>query len=326
MADQAQNRTSCCSDHVPDASSLGVNLSGGIESNMTMPITFSSMKIIGRNHRVGSSVRLQDTLYDTLTLPFLKGQRCVQFFLGGNISYDSRTITQDDRQKTLEYCDRYNRTFYIHCPLHLNIARLPHDDRLDRSKNTISDEISQLRDLPASCVLHIGKTCHGGSIENVASSIDELHLQRGTHPRAPQQLLLENAAGQGSEIGSTWDELRKIYEAIDYNVVGLCIDTQHTFAAGMCDFDSAESVSNMFDEIEAISSGGVKLFHLNDSAKPFGSKVDRHACIRYGYIWNRNDESLVALLNRCYDESIDLVLETPEPWKDLEMIHKYYMN
>jgi deoxyribonuclease-4 len=174
----------------------------------------------------------------------------------------------------------------------------------------IQKELVQLEGVPCSCVLHIGKV---GTLETVCQHLNDLHITRSEFERSPYPLLMECSAGQGTELGKNWPELRKLFEGIDTNKIGLCMDTQHAFAAGLSDFGSHESVVKFFEEAESIAPGGVSLIHLNDSKVEFGRRVDRHANIGQGHIWSgkEKEEGLQSLIQYCFEKGIDMILETP---------------
>jgi endonuclease IV len=154
-----------------------------------------------------------------------------------------------------------------------------------------------------------------GTVEEVASKLNTLQseglLNRKDGP-CPYPLLLETAAGQGTELGKSWEELRHLYEALDKSSVGICVDTQHAYAAGMSPLSDHESVVSLFDTASDICSSGISLIHLNDSARAYSSRVDRHAPLTRGYIWNREREGLLSLVCLSRDMALDLVLETGE--------------
>jgi len=268
--------------------------------------------------RCGGSVKFEGSIYKTLLCN--KGCKCVQFFLGDPISYKCYNITKEDKIKTQEYCKKTDTSFYIHCPLITNLAK-------ENSKSSIdflAKELDVIKDLPASCVLHIGKV---GTINNVANNINYLSnsgkIPLSTDTRTPFKLLLENAAGQGTELGKNWDEIRHLYEALDYTRVGVCIDTQHAFASGMCAFQTHEDVVKLFEEASHITKDGISMIHINDSLKLFNSNVDRHAPLSKGHIWYKEQEGLNTLLDFTYGNSIDLISETSDPTSDINIIGKY---
>jgi endonuclease IV len=223
------------------------------------------------------------------------------------------------RAETLKFCVANNLSYYSHLPIWLNVAPDSKSDInniVNKSKGIITSQLTEILDLPAACILHIG---NNGTIENVAERLNSMNIAEGKYMKKP--LLLEGSAGTGHQLGSNWDEIRKLFETID-KPVGFCGDSQHLFASGMCDWKDSESVVKLFDKIEE-SSKGIGLIHLNDSKVDFKSLVDRHASIKFGKIWYKSQESLITLLARCRDDNINMVLETGDnQLKDLKTIDK----
>jgi endonuclease IV len=255
----------------------------------------------------------------------------MQFFLGGRTSYACRSLTDKDRAEAITHCQQTDQTFYIHCPYVANLAK-PVEADVVKSYQCIEKSLHQIRDLPGACVLHIGKV---GSLEHVAERIGRLKyagaLKYGCSPRIRHNLLLEVAAGQGTELGKSWDEIRHLYEALDYSCAGLCIDTAHIFASGMSDLQTHESIVRLFDSATQFSKHAVSLVHLNDSKTKWLSRVDRHQALCAGEIWgirtyfdpitynqinHSNVDGLKALLARCKEHLIDIVSETGNPQQD----------
>lgn len=265
--------------------------------------------------RHGSHIRLLDSLSNTISK---NTSKCTQIYLGDPITYQCRQISAIDKQKVKEHCDLHHKSFYVHCPLIANLAK----SDCDKSKMVIQKELDIVAGLPAACVLHIGKK---GTIENVSQHINDMssHLPLSSYSHVPFHLLLEIAAGQGTELGKSWEEIRHLYEGLDMTRVGLCIDTQHAFASGMCEFQTHEDVVKLFDMASSIAPKGISMIHLNDSTKPFKSQVDRHAPLKQGYIWSRNDEGLKSLVKISTDLGIDLITETSDPNHDRKVISSY---
>jgi len=122
-------------------------------------------------------------------------------------------------------------------------------------------------------------------------------------------LLLENTAGQGTSIGSTFEELAWIIGQVhDRRRVGVCLDTAHAFAAGydMRDEKTYEQTLDTFDRIVGLNY--LKLFHLNDSKTGLGSRVDRHENPGKGNIGLGLFRTLV---NDSRFQDHPMILETP---------------
>jgi len=124
------------------------------------------------------------------------------------------------------------------------------------------------------------------------------------------KVLLEITAGSGTSIGATFENLRKIIDAVDEDErdrVGICFDTCHAWAGG---YDLAENWDGVWDEFdETIGLDRLHLFHVNDSINPFDSRKDRHAGIGEGTM---GLEPFRHLMNDARMKDIPKVLETPK--------------
>jgi len=129
-------------------------------------------------------------------------------------------------------------------------------------------------------------------------------------------LVIENTAGQGSNLGYKFEHLAKLIELTeDKSRVGICIDTCHLFVSGY-DFRTEETYKKTFEEFENIVGFKyLKGMHLNDSKGELGSKLDRHHSIGKGYL---GIEPFKLIINDPRMDNIPLILETinPELWKD----------
>ena len=112
-------------------------------------------------------------------------------------------------------------------------------------------------------------------------------------PEGPY-LCLENMAGMGQHIGAKFDELGQIIRAVDNPRLRVCLDTQHSFAAGY-DLTTRFGVDAMMDEFDsAIGVDKLAAVHANDSKQPCGSGVDRHDNIGEGLIGEAGFEAIMA--------------------------------
>ncbi|WP_457573945.1 deoxyribonuclease IV [Desulfolithobacter sp.] len=166
-------------------------------------------------------------------------------------------------------------------------------------------------------VIHPGS--HGGDgvdagLKRVARHLDEV-LERAGDPAAGVTVLLETTAGQGTGLGHRFQELAAIIDLSRYpDRLGICVDTCHIFAAGY-DIRTAETYSRTFDEVDrTVGLERIGLFHLNDSKKELGSRVDRHEHIGQGCI---GLEGFRHLLTDPRFANHAMTLETPKG-KDLQ--------
>jgi deoxyribonuclease-4 len=145
----------------------------------------------------------------------------------------------------------------------------------------------------------------------VAQALDEAH---GRCPGFRVQVLLETTAGQGSSLGHRFEHLARILELVkEPKRLGVCLDTCHVFAAGYALSPETEYQATMraFDRLIGLSR--LRVFHVNDSLKPFGSRVDRHAHIGEGQL---GLEPFRLLVNDPRFHNRPMVLETPKEGPD----------
>lgn len=121
-------------------------------------------------------------------------------------------------------------------------------------------------------------------------------------------VLIETMAGQGSEIGGTFEQVSEIIRRVDLSdKVGVCLDTCHVFAAGYDIVHDLDGVLEQFDQ--HIGLDRLKALHVNDSMFPLGSCKDRHAQIGKGCI---GLDALLELVNHPALTKLPMILETPQ--------------
>ena len=179
-----------------------------------------------------------------------------------------------------------------------------------RSVAALADEMHRGDQLGlAGVVLHPGAYTTGteaDGIRRIAEGIS--HVQADQAGDTP--LLLEHTAGQGTMLGHRFEQLRAMIDQVeDASRVAICLDTCHLLAAGY-DIVSEAGYAGVFEEFDAIVGlDRLVVFHLNDSKKPLGSRVDRHAGIGQGCVGLEPFRRLVR------DERfrhLPMVLETPK--------------
>jgi deoxyribonuclease-4 len=132
-------------------------------------------------------------------------------------------------------------------------------------------------------VLHPGAHTGAGVESGLSSIVRGIQKAFDATAGFRVRLLLENAAGQGSTLGSTFEELGSMLEGVGEPArLGLCLDTCHAFAAGW-DLRTEKGYRAFVDKIEeSVGLERVQFFHLNDAREELGSRVDRHAHIGEG--------------------------------------------
>ena len=153
---------------------------------------------------------------------------------------------------------------------------------------------------------HVG-TGEEAGIQTIAKSIDEMHK---ACPGYETQLAIEITAGQGSNLGYRFQQVRQIIDASkNPDRLRVCFDTEHAFAAGY-DLRTKEGYERTFAEFdETIGLDLLVAFHLNDAKKDLGCRVDRHEHIGKGFI---GLEAFRLLMNDKRFWGLPMCLETPK--------------
>ena len=186
----------------------------------------------------------------------------------------------------------------------------PDEEGLQKSRESFFEEMQRCELLgldrlnfhPGS---HLKRISEEGSLERIAESIN-MALERTKGVTA----VLENTAGQGSNLGYMFEHLAYIIDRVeDKSRVGVCLDTCHSFAAGY-DLRTKEACDATFAEFDRII--GFKYLrgmHLNDAMRPLGSRIDRHSPMGDGEI---GIECFKYIASDPRFDNIPLVLETPD--------------
>jgi deoxyribonuclease-4 len=212
---------------------------------------------------------------------------------------------------------------------------LPHDSYLinlgnldqakwDKSLDAFVDEVERCMALGLDRLnFHPGSHLKEHSEESCLARIAEA-MNRTLEATQGVTLVLENTAGQGSNMGFRFEQLAAIIEQVeDKGRVGVCLDTAHTFASGY-DLRTAADVAATLAEFDRIVGlGRLRGMHVNDSKAAYGSRVDRHHSLGQGEI---GLECFQALMADPRLDGIPLVLETIDEtiWADEVKLLKGY--
>ena len=188
---------------------------------------------------------------------------------------------------------------------------------LEKSKNAFVDELERCEQLGIP-YLNFHPGAHNGAgedtgIKMIAESINMAHAKTSGSKVGN---MLEVTAGQGTAIGYKFEHLRDIIDLVDdKDRMSVCIDTAHIFAAGydLRSKEKYEETINLFDEI--IGLDRLKCFHINDSKKDLGTKVDRHEHIGKGFI---GLDGFRNIMNDARLAHVPKILETPKGKEQLE--------
>lgn len=239
------------------------------------------------------------------------GCDCIQMFTKSSRQWASKPYTAEEVEAfRRNQAETGITTVIAHDSYLLNLGS-PDEALRQRSVAGLADELERCETIGVPFLIahpgsHVGAGEAAG-IKAIARSIDEAHR---ACPGLKVRLALEITAGQGSNLGYSFAQMGRIFDAVEENErLRLCFDTEHAFAAGY-DLRTAEGYERTFAELE--QNVGLKrlvAFHLNDSKKPLNSRVDRHEHIGKGHLGR---DTFRRLLNDPRFFGLPMCLETPK--------------
>ena len=244
------------------------------------------------------------------------------FFTKNQRQWVAKPLAAGEIDAFREACERYGYTPAQILPHDSYLINLGHPEKepLEKSRAAFLNEMQRCELLgldrlnfhPGS---HLQKITEQESLDRIAASINRA-LDR-THGVTA---VIENTAGQGSNLGYSFRHLAYLIERVeDKSRVGVCIDTCHAFAAGY-DLRTREACDATFAELErVVGFGYLKGMHLNDAMKILGSRVDRHTPLGEGMI---GMECFRYIASDKRFDGIPLILETPDEARWSEEIAK----
>lgn len=213
------------------------------------------------------------------------GANAFALFTKNQRQWIGKPLTAESIRLFKENCEKYGFLPEYILPHDSYLINLGHPEKegLEKSRAAFFDEMQRCEQLGLKLLnfhpgSHLNKISVEECLDRVAESIN-LTLDKTKGVTA----VIENTAGQGSNVGSEFWQLRYIIDRVeDKNRVGVCLDTCHSFTAG---YDIVNDYNGVFDEFEeVVGFEYLRGMHLNDSKKELGSHVDRHNSIGKGFI------------------------------------------
>ncbi len=274
-----------------------------------MPLFGAHMSVAGGTH-------------NALLAAEAHGCDAVQLFTKNANQWQGKELTDDDVALFRSHLRRTRlKQPVAHDSYLINLAS-PKEELYRRSIEAFVVEVQRaerlgIRYLVAHPGAHVG-TDEGTGLGNVARALDEVHRHCAGFR---VQVLLETTAGQGTSLGHRFEHLARILESVaEPERLGVCLDTCHVFAAGypLAPADDYRATMAEFDRLIGLKK--LRVFHVNDSKKPFGSRVDRHAHLGRGHL---GLEPFRLLVNDPRFRDRPMILETPkeENGQDMDAIN-----
>lgn len=216
------------------------------------------------------------------------GDECLQIFSKNQQQWQAKPLTDEDAAAFREHGRTHDFPLdrvLVHASYLINLGS-PDEEKRKKSIEGFLEEITRCERLGLTLLnLHPGSHSGEGEREGLRRIIESFDEICARSQRSPVKIVLENTAGQGSSLGYRFEHLAEILDGVaDPARFAVCLDTAHTFAAGY-DLSTERGYAQVMDELDAlVGLDRLVAFHLNDSKKPLGSRVDRHAEIGKGYI------------------------------------------
>lgn len=268
------------------------------------------------NKFVGAHVSVMGGVYNAPELAADIGAKAFAIFTGSSSRWVSKSITDEEALLFKENCRLYGFTPDVILPHDNFLINLgsPDPKKLQLSKKSFLDELRRCEQLglkylnfhPGS---HVNELTEEECLDKIAESLNWA-LAKTESVTA----VLENTAGQGSNLGYKFEHLAHIISKIeDKTRIGVCIDTCHAYSAGY-DIVTEEGYEKTWKEFDdVIGHDFLKGIHLNDDKRELGSRIDRHAPLGEGTL---GKDFFKRFMNDPRFDFIPIILETPneENW------------
>lgn len=259
-------------------------------------------------NRLGAHVSIANGLFNAFKEAEAIGCEAMQIFTKNSNQWFAKSLGATDIVKFKEEALRTKITAVAHDSYLINLASSA-NSLLEKSINGLTQELKRCDQLHIPyLVMHPGAHMKQGEefgIKQVASSVNKIFDKNSFKVK----ILFETTAGQGTNLGYRFEQLRDIKTLIaKQNKIGFCLDTCHIFAAGY-DLRTKPAYEKTILEFDKIC--GLKnlfVIHINDSKKDLASRVDRHEQIGKGFL---GQNAFKFLLNDKRLISIPKILETP---------------
>ena len=240
------------------------------------------------------------------------GAKAFALFTRNQRQWKSSPLTKKSISLFKERCEEFGyeaKHILPHDSYLINLGH-PDPDGLQKSRDAFLDEMQRCEQLGLDRLnFHPGSHLNELSVDDCLARIAE-SIYRTLDQTAGVCAVIENTAGQGTNLGYTFEQIAAIIDRVeDKTRVGVCIDTAHTLAAGY-DIKTEQGFTETFRHFdEVIGFSYLRGMHINDSKKDLATRVDRHDSIGKGVMGMTTFKMLMA--DPRFDD-IPLILETPD--------------
>ncbi len=259
--------------------------------------------------RIGAHVSTAGALHLSIQRATQIGAECAQIFVGAPQRWKHLPYPEDDVAEFRRFAAESNvGPNVVHALYLVNLAS-PDPELRARSIDSLIDQMRWCEALGVlGLVAHVGSrvgsASHVEAMDRVVAGVGEV-LKSTSSAR----FLIENTAGMGTSIGSSFAEIGEIIHRLDGDDrLAVCLDTAHTFEAGY-DYSTRDGLEAMLDELDReIGLERLAAIHANDSKTPLGSNVDRHENIGQGFL---GEETIELFMRHPAMRELPFYLEVP---------------
>ncbi len=274
---------------------------------------------------LGAHMSISGGYYKAVEAAAEYGMDVVQLFTKNNNQWKAKPLAQSE----IDEFRAALKSTGVKCPVAhdsylINLAS-PDDALWQKSIDAFTVELERAEALGLiGVVMHPGAFVHSTEdtgLARIGTALDEAHRRTAGYTTLT---LLETTAGQGSNLGHRFEHLAQIIKSVaEPDRVGVCVDTCHIFAAGYPINSKKEYAATMDEFDRLIGLDRIRAFHLNDSVRELGSRVDRHARIGAGKL---GLEPFRHLLNDKRFGKVPMYLETPKGEENGEQLDAINMR
>lgn len=246
------------------------------------------------------------------------GAKAFALFTGFSNRWTSKAIPAEQIDLFKERCETFGYSPEVILPHDNFLINLgsPDPEKLAKSRKSFLDEMKRCEQLGLTMLnfhpgSHLRELSEEECLDRIAESIN-MTLEKTKGVTA----VLETTAGQGSNLGHTFEQLARIIDGVeDKTRIGVCLDTCHSYSAGydLATKEGYDETWRQFDEV--IGTNYLRALHLNDDLREKGSRIDRHASLGAGTL---GGEFFARLMRDPRFDDMPIILETPNPdiWKE----------
>ncbi|MEW9668948.1 deoxyribonuclease IV [Ammoniphilus sp. 3BR4] len=256
--------------------------------------------------KLGSHVSIRNGYEGAAQHAAKLGGKSFQYFPKNPRSLSVKSFDVKDAERCARFCREQGMESIAHAPYPTNLSVDEPEMRLVLKASLANDmEIAEACG-SVGLVVHFGKYKGKDPLEGYRLMIEMLN-ELLSDWKGQLLLLIENNAGQGIRMGTTFEELVQVRNLTDYpDKIGYCLDTCHAYASGLWNGSNWEQVVEAGEKLDYFSH--LKAIHLNDSAYGYTSYRDRHANVGRGHI---GQGGMKQLLQSNVVKGLPVVLETP---------------